>query len=113
MAAPQLFDVNAVGRVRSTDPDTSRAAARRIGSALPSLRSRILVELGHADLTDRELCRIIVPDLPLRWQSVISARAGLKKDGLVRETPVRREGRTVWALEEEGVQTITLKGGQL
>ena len=113
MTSPTLFDAGQVGRVRATDGDTARSAARRMSSALPSLRTHILSELGQADLTDRELCRIIVPDHPLRWQSVISARSGLKHDGLVRETPVRREGRIVWTLEEEGVRTVTLKGERL
>lgn len=98
---------------RTDDPETSRDAARRAQSGRVGLRKLILAELAHADLTDRELSRIICPDQPLRWQSVISARSSLKHDELVFDTGVRREGRCVWGLEEEGVRTIDLGGDEL
>ena len=95
MTHPTLFEVPGVGRARRSDPETSKAAARRTNPS--SLRSRIMATLDKgAGLTDRELQLRILPNEPVRWPSLISARGGLVKDSLVVHCGEVRNGRQVW-----------------
>lgn len=93
-----LFDIPPTGAIRHGDYGTSIAAAQRVGQSRVGLQARIMEQLRKepGGLTDRELCRRIVPEEPLRWQSVISARNGLQKKHLVEATGREREGRQVW-----------------
>lgn len=109
MNAPTLFDLEPVGRVRHTDPDTSRKAARKVGS----FRARIIeAREKHGPLTDGELCDRLVPEHPLSRQTVISARSAMKKDGTVDDTGDRREDRIVWDLAGP-IRTVRTTGDWL
>lgn len=96
---PTLFDVPDTGRVRASDPQTSVEAARAVDAVV--IRTAILAEFRlMAWLTDDELA----DNLPqFVRESVKTARSGLKADGLVEPTGVKRpsnHGRPmiVWRL---------------
>lgn len=95
-AALTLFPLEPQGRARRDDPITSKNAAQRMKPG--RLRDRIwnLMDFAGEGWTDRELCQRIVPQEPLRWQSVISARSGMKKEGLVVTYGEQRDRRLVW-----------------
>jgi len=96
MQAEQLFNLAPTGRIRRGDYGTSIDATIKVGQSRMKLRGLIMEQLRKEPLTDRELCLRILPDEPLRWQSIISARSGLKADSLVQATGERRDGRQVW-----------------
>lgn len=109
MNAPTLFDLEDVGRVRHTDPETSRRAARRVGS----YRARILEAYERfGPLTDGELCDLLVPDRPLSRQSVISARSALKFQEAIDDTGECRDGRIVWDIAGP-IRTVRVVGDVL
>lgn len=93
------MSATAIPLFRHDDPETSRAAARRVSSVAKSLEAQILDALAMRSLTDDSLCLALNID-PRRWPSCKTARSRLKKKGLVVSTGNIRNGQTIWCLKQ-------------
>lgn len=108
MTAVPLFDEP---RARRTDPATSKAAAKRMGTASASLEKQIVELLGRHRwaLTKDEVCRQLDVH-PRRWPSVASALSRMKQAGALEWTGFVVDGQNVWRLRED---TVDVQGGVL
>ncbi len=92
-----IEDHTVQGGVRRSDPDTSYAAAQSLTSWIETRVLEALATAGPNGLTSHETATIL--DLPL--VSVSPRFAPLRRKGLVRAGPVKRQGvsgrmSTVW-----------------
>lgn len=77
---------------RSTDPETSHAAAAHIDTE--TLQTRVLFALAVSPMTSHQIAAY----LRLSLVTVSPRMAPLCRKGLIRDSGLRETGRTIWAL---------------
>lgn len=100
--SPDQLTLLADPRARTTDPDTSRDAARAVTQHAGALRERILQEFSLSDrMTDEELIERI-PDI--YWPTLKKRRSELTGLGLLIPDGKRDNSRgramTIWKLAQ-------------
>ena len=100
MSQPSLFDQP---RARRADPDTSKAAARRVTSISSALSAQVLELLANHryGLTKDQVCERLGVE-PRYWPTVASALSRLKGKGWL-EWNGAFQGQNVWQLVAEVV----------
>ncbi len=93
-----------IPRARKTDPNTSKAAARRMSEASPALEAQILEVLGRYRCLTKDDIAIALGVEPRRWPSVSSACSRLRKAGKLVWTGEISDGMNVYRLADETVQ---------
>ena len=90
-------------RARNTDPDTSRAAARRVTHISSAISAQVLDLLGRHryGLTKDQVCERLGVE-PRYWPTVASALSRLKGKGWL-EWNGQFQGQNIWQLVAEVV----------
>lgn len=101
--ALQIPGLLAEPRARHNDPQTSKAAARRMREATPNLHHQILDVLGRYSALTKDEVGVALAIDPRRWPSVASALSQLKRSGMLVWTGETRAGQNLWRLRDSVV----------